>query len=239
MPIVQRHPAAVESAPERPHRSSSAGTSFASMFSAASEAAETGYTTVQLQADDSSHGVGVAPEPGAAPKVATADLSVQREGETAPPSSTPAPSAAPSAAPAGAAPAGADLDEMARRLFEPLSARLRAEFWLDRERAGLMTMRGPNCGGRHGGSRGDLAFAICFTVEWRPRPGGWTSARASAARSSSAAWGRQQWLSEAAARIRTTSAPRRSEGQHQAHRMVGRVREWCSDAECRDHRAGL
>jgi hypothetical protein len=39
----------------------------------------------------------------------------------------------------GAAAAGADLDEMARRLFEPLSARLRTELWLDRERAGWMT----------------------------------------------------------------------------------------------------
>jgi hypothetical protein len=28
---------------------------------------------------------------------------------------------------------------MARRLFDPLAAKLRAEFWLDRERAGLMT----------------------------------------------------------------------------------------------------
>jgi hypothetical protein len=28
---------------------------------------------------------------------------------------------------------------MARRLYEPLSARLRAEFWLDRERAGVMS----------------------------------------------------------------------------------------------------
>jgi hypothetical protein len=40
---------------------------------------------------------------------------------------------------AAAVPAAADLDEMARRLFEPLSARIRAELWLDRERAGLMT----------------------------------------------------------------------------------------------------
>ena len=38
---------------------------------------------------------------------------------------------------AGAAPT--DLDEMARRLYEPLSARLRAELWLDRERAGVMS----------------------------------------------------------------------------------------------------
>jgi hypothetical protein len=133
MPIVQRHPAAAESAPARPHRSSSAGISFASMFSAASEAAETGYTTVQLHADDSSPAVAAA-EPDAAPIASPADLSVQREGE-APPTSTPAPIGAPAAG----APAGADLDEMARRLFEPLSARLRAEFWLDRERAGLMT----------------------------------------------------------------------------------------------------
>ncbi|HEX6684199.1 MAG TPA: hypothetical protein VF062_15455 [Candidatus Limnocylindrales bacterium] len=39
----------------------------------------------------------------------------------------------------GAPAAGADLDEMARRLFEPLSARLRTELWLDRERAGWVT----------------------------------------------------------------------------------------------------
>jgi hypothetical protein len=28
---------------------------------------------------------------------------------------------------------------MARRLFEPLSARIKAELWMDRERSGLMT----------------------------------------------------------------------------------------------------
>ncbi len=51
--------------------------------------------------------------------------------------------AAPSAAaPAAAhAPSAAELDEMAKRLYEPLSARLRAELWLDRERAGLVTER--------------------------------------------------------------------------------------------------
>ena len=32
-----------------------------------------------------------------------------------------------------------ELDELARRLYEPLTARLRAELWLDRERAGVMT----------------------------------------------------------------------------------------------------
>jgi hypothetical protein len=35
-----------------------------------------------------------------------------------------------------------DLDELARRLYEPLSARIRAELWLDRERAGLLTEPG-------------------------------------------------------------------------------------------------
>ena len=50
-------------------------------------------------------------------------------------------------APGGPGPAGgegaggpaANLDEMARRLYEPLAARLREELWLDRERAGLMS----------------------------------------------------------------------------------------------------
>ncbi|MFW0784698.1 hypothetical protein AAFP35_09265 [Gordonia sp. CPCC 206044] len=34
-----------------------------------------------------------------------------------------------------------DLEELARRLHEPLSARLRTELWLDRERSGLLTDR--------------------------------------------------------------------------------------------------
>jgi len=55
------------------------------------------------------------------------------------PSAGPAPTPAPAGAPA-AAPA-TDLDEMAKRLYEPLSARLRAELWLDRERAGLVIER--------------------------------------------------------------------------------------------------
>jgi hypothetical protein len=41
------------------------------------------------------------------------------------------------ALPANASAPSADLDEMARRLYEPLVARLRAELWLDRERAGV------------------------------------------------------------------------------------------------------
>jgi hypothetical protein len=54
-------------------------------------------------------------------------------------------SAAPAAgttAPGVPAPGGGvDVDEMAKRLYEPLTARLRAELWLDRERAGLVTDR--------------------------------------------------------------------------------------------------
>ena len=85
-------------------------------------------------------------------------FSVQREGaEGTPAASGPTVSAsavevgalAPSSAGAsgGAGPAGGEgigstggnLDEMARRLYEPLAARLREELWLDRERAGLMS----------------------------------------------------------------------------------------------------
>lgn len=44
-------------------------------------------------------------------------------------------SARPELPASGASPA--DIDELARRLFDPLSARLRSELWLDRERAGL------------------------------------------------------------------------------------------------------
>jgi hypothetical protein len=73
----------------------------------------------------------------------SADTEVQLAAD--PPAAAPA--AAPSAAPSGpggpAGPAapmnGAELEEMARRLYEPLSARLRAELWQDRERSGLLT----------------------------------------------------------------------------------------------------
>jgi hypothetical protein len=53
-----------------------------------------------------------------------------------------APAAGTTAAPGVPAPGGGvDVDEMAKRLYEPLTARLRAELWLDRERAGLVTDR--------------------------------------------------------------------------------------------------
>lgn len=90
------------------------------------------------------------------PTVAASDTgnvhsTVQREPvDSGPTSSDPSLSAATESMPAAAAAlpggpgpaggeAGANLDEMARRLYEPLAARLREELWLDRERAGLMS----------------------------------------------------------------------------------------------------
>ena len=69
---------------------------------------------------------------------------VQREPEPEPASQAPPPSApaaaettAAAAAPA-AAPQATDVEEMVNRLYDPLAARLRAELWLDRERAGAL-----------------------------------------------------------------------------------------------------
>ena len=57
--------------------------------------------------------------------------------ETVATAATPASGAPPAAAAAGTS----NLDELARRLYEPLSARLRAELWLDRERSGRTLSR--------------------------------------------------------------------------------------------------
>ena len=87
---------------------------------------------------------GSANPPQPAETAATDDggfTSVQlQSADTAPAPSEPA-AAAPTATPppAAAATPPTDLDEMARRLYEPLSARLRAELWLDRERSGVMS----------------------------------------------------------------------------------------------------
>ncbi|WP_344809070.1 hypothetical protein [Microlunatus ginsengisoli] len=92
----------------------------------------------------------VAGTPGDESDAAGAMPAVQRDVAAAPaPAATevqlaeaaPASAAAPAggaAAPGGPA-SGSDIEEMARRLYEPLSARLRAELWQDRERAGLLT----------------------------------------------------------------------------------------------------
>jgi hypothetical protein len=86
--------------------------------------------------------------PGPEPSAPLAQETVQRQdasepspgGEppaaAAPPPSAPATATAPAARPAPASP---PLDELARQLFGPLSARLKAELRLDRERAGLLT----------------------------------------------------------------------------------------------------
>ncbi len=135
LPIVQRRPAH-ESPPARltvaRPPTSSAGVSFASMFAAVPDGGqESGFTSVELES-------GSSPDPVIQRQEGGADSAAET---TTPPESAPAPTAAaaPAAATAGAAPAGTDVDELARRLFEPLSARLRAELWLDRERAGLVT----------------------------------------------------------------------------------------------------
>ena len=55
---------------------------------------------------------------------------------------TTAPTSSAAPAPAGTpapAPASPPLDELARQLFGPLTARLKAELRLDRERTGLLT----------------------------------------------------------------------------------------------------
>ena len=114
--------------------------SFAAMFATASgeqPAAEAeehpGYTTIQLQTD--AEPAATSPPPGEPTTVPATEPPV----ETAAPAPATAPAASPGGAPPTAGAAAAELDEMARRLFEPLSARLRAELWLDRERAGLVT----------------------------------------------------------------------------------------------------
>jgi hypothetical protein len=68
---------------------------------------------------------------------------VQRDEAEAPPAETAAaPASAQAAAPAGAKTvSAAEVEELAKRLYEPLTAKLRAELWLDRERSGRVTDR--------------------------------------------------------------------------------------------------
>lgn len=70
---------------------------------------------------------------------------IQREATEAPPADAPPvaaePAATVSAAPASAAmPTGlpTDVEELVSKLYDPLAARLRAELWMDRERAGAL-----------------------------------------------------------------------------------------------------
>ena len=71
-------------------------------------------------------------------------VSVQREPESAPsptesaPSPAPAPTATATAGPSPTPQPAGDVEELVNRLYDPLAARLRAELWLDRERAGVL-----------------------------------------------------------------------------------------------------
>ena len=146
LPLVQRSSAAHESSvPAGEAPTSGSAKSFASMFSETSpssvaatvsgpRAPTLAVATLQRQSFDDSSSAGTtdaaeslpatepAPDGGAASETAEAP---------APAAGTSSSAVAPPAAPA------ADVDEMARRLYEPLVARLRAELWLDRERAGV------------------------------------------------------------------------------------------------------
>lgn len=71
---------------------------------------------------------------------ATAVPSIETTVQTALPSDSTA--AAPASPTTEVAPTTAtpeQLEEMARRLYEPMASRIRAELWQDRERAGLLT----------------------------------------------------------------------------------------------------
>ena len=71
-------------------------------------------------------------------------VSVQREPESAPsptesaPSPAPAPTVTATAGPSPTLQPAGDVEELVNRLYDPLAARLRAELWLDRERAGVL-----------------------------------------------------------------------------------------------------
>lgn len=145
LPLVQRSSAVHQSSftAGEPVASGSAR-SFDSMFGGASSPSGTAteprspllaVPALQRQSfDDSSASATDVPEaPPATPPVPDGGATSEATDAAVPAASTAAGSAA---VPAGAAPT-ADVDEMARRLYEPLVARLRAELWLDRERSGV------------------------------------------------------------------------------------------------------
>jgi hypothetical protein len=89
--------------------------------------------TVQRQEDDA--GPMDSPVPAADSKPPPVGLPAA----AAPAAVTASAASSASAAPVAPAPPGPPLDELARQLFGPLAARLKAELRLDRERAGLLT----------------------------------------------------------------------------------------------------
>jgi hypothetical protein len=83
-----------------------------------------------------------APWPGDEPATAGMIVPAPTTADAISPAPPVATGSAPSAAPAGpptSGAAGVPLEELARQLFGPLTARLKAELRLDRERAGLLT----------------------------------------------------------------------------------------------------
>jgi hypothetical protein len=95
-------------------------------FAPPSEPAQTGGPALQREAGDTAPPADLGPASAAEAPAATA---------AAPAAATPA------AAPAHPAGPG-DLDDLARRLYERIRARLRAELRLDMERAGMLTRPG-------------------------------------------------------------------------------------------------
>jgi hypothetical protein len=121
--VVQRTGPAPTSTLVAPHDPTPAGTD--------ALAARSGFTEVALPV-------------AAAPVVQRATEAEPEPPAAEPPAAPGAPatvaSVAATAAP-GTPAAAPNLDELARRLYEPLSARLRAELWLDRERTGRSMTR--------------------------------------------------------------------------------------------------
>jgi hypothetical protein len=79
------------------------------------------------------------PGPGPSAPAADASAPVQREPAPGGPAAATATSTTPSGPVAAGAAGSVNTDELATRLYEPLVARIKAELWLDRERAGVLT----------------------------------------------------------------------------------------------------
>src|SRR5207245_259431 len=80
--------------------------------------------------------------PAAAPWASSSAPAVQREAAAA---------AAPAAPRAATATSDADLEELARKLYEPIRSRLRTELLIDRERAGMIAESAQDQEDRHRG----------------------------------------------------------------------------------------
>jgi hypothetical protein len=100
------------------------------IFELARPESETGPTSSQPAFPQPAPSDPLPTEPVTIEQPADGSVDVQRAASPSP--------ASPAATP-GAAASHSDLEELARQLYDPLVARLRADLWLDRERAGLIT----------------------------------------------------------------------------------------------------